>query len=85
MLCKISRKPVNIVLFKRVKFEKRATQKRWYILAGRGGDGLDGIWYWLTLSPEIYRKKHRSLVLTIFNEGAYLTFKSIFHKALNLF
>ena len=23
-------------------------------------------------------------VLTIFNEGAYLTFKSIFHKALNL-
>ena len=24
------------------------------------------------------------LVLTIFNEGAYLTFKSIFHKALNL-
>ena len=23
--------------------------------------------------------------LTIFNEGAYLTFKSIFHKALNLF
>jgi len=26
-----------------------------------------------------------TLVLTIFNEGAYLTFKSIFHKALNLF
>ena len=26
-----------------------------------------------------------SLVLTIFNEGAYLTFKSIFHKALNYF
>ena len=26
-----------------------------------------------------------SLVLTIFNEVAYLTFKSIFHKALNLF
>ena len=25
------------------------------------------------------------LFLTIFNEGAYLTFKSIFHKALNLF
>ena len=25
------------------------------------------------------------LVLTIFNEGAYLTFKSIFDKALNLF
>ena len=25
------------------------------------------------------------LVLKIFNEGAYLTFKSIFHKALNLF
>jgi len=25
------------------------------------------------------------LVLTIFNEGAYLTFKSIFHNALNLF
>ena len=25
------------------------------------------------------------LVLTIFNEGAYLTFKSIFHKAVNLF
>jgi len=25
------------------------------------------------------------LVLTIFNEGAYLKFKSIFHKALNLF
>jgi len=25
------------------------------------------------------------LVLTIFNEGAYLTFKLIFHKALNLF
>jgi len=25
------------------------------------------------------------LVWTIFNEGAYLTFKSIFHKALNLF
>jgi len=24
------------------------------------------------------------LVLTIFNEGAYLTFKSIFHKALKL-
>jgi len=24
-------------------------------------------------------------VLMIFNEGAYLTFKSIFHKALNLF
>ena len=24
------------------------------------------------------------LVLTIFNEGAYLTFKSIFHMALNL-
>ena len=24
------------------------------------------------------------LVLTIFNERAYLTFKSIFHKALNL-
>jgi len=23
--------------------------------------------------------------LTLFNEGAYLTFKSIFHKALNLF
>ena len=23
--------------------------------------------------------------LTIFNEGAYLTFKSIFHKDLNLF
>jgi len=26
-----------------------------------------------------------SLVLTIFSEKAYLTFKSIFHKALNLF
>ena len=25
------------------------------------------------------------LVLTIFNEEAYLTFKSIFHKALNYF
>ena len=25
------------------------------------------------------------LVLPIFNEGAYLTFKSVFHKALNLF
>ena len=25
------------------------------------------------------------LVLTIFKEGAYLTFKSIFHKVLNLF
>jgi len=25
------------------------------------------------------------LVLTIFNEGAYFTFKSIFHKVLNLF
>jgi len=25
------------------------------------------------------------LVLTIFNHGAYLTLKSIFHKALNLF
>ena len=25
------------------------------------------------------------LVLTIFNEGTYLTFKSIFHKALDLF
>ena len=25
------------------------------------------------------------LVLTIFNKGAYLMFKSIFHKALNLF
>ena len=25
------------------------------------------------------------LVLMIFNEGAYLTFKSIFHNALNLF
>jgi len=25
------------------------------------------------------------LVFTIFNEGAYLTFKSISHKALNLF
>jgi len=25
------------------------------------------------------------LVSTIFNEGAYLTFKPIFHKALNLF
>ena len=25
------------------------------------------------------------LVLTIFNEGAYLTFKSIFHKTPNLF
>jgi len=25
------------------------------------------------------------LVLTIFNEGAYFTFKSILHKALNLF
>ena len=25
------------------------------------------------------------LVLTIFSEGAYLTFKSSFHKALNLF
>ena len=25
------------------------------------------------------------LVLTIFNEGAYLTFKSILHKALKLF
>ena len=25
------------------------------------------------------------LVMTILNEGAYLTFKSIFHKALNLF
>ena len=25
------------------------------------------------------------LVLTIFNQGAYLSFKSIFHKALNLF
>jgi len=24
-------------------------------------------------------------VLTTFNEGAYLTFKSIFHKAFNLF
>ena len=24
-------------------------------------------------------------VLTIFNEGAYLTFKSVFHKALNLY
>jgi len=24
-------------------------------------------------------------VLTIFNEGAYLTFKSIFHRAFNLF
>jgi len=28
---------------------------------------------------------HRFLVLTIFNEGAYLTFQSNFHKALNLF
>ena len=27
----------------------------------------------------------RFLVLTIFNEGAYSAFKSIFHKALNLF
>ena len=26
-----------------------------------------------------------SICLTIFNEGTYLTFKSIFHKALNLF
>ena len=26
-----------------------------------------------------------SIFLTIFNEGTYLTFKSIFHKALNLF
>ena len=26
-----------------------------------------------------------NLVLKIFNEGAYLTFKSIYHKALNLF
>jgi len=25
------------------------------------------------------------LVLIIFNDGAYLTFKSIFHKALDLF
>ena len=25
------------------------------------------------------------LVLTIYNEGAYLTFKSIFQKAINLF
>jgi len=25
------------------------------------------------------------LVLTIFNQGAYLTLKSIFHKALNIF
>ena len=25
------------------------------------------------------------VVLTIFNEGAYLTFNSIFHKALTLF
>ena len=28
---------------------------------------------------------HLVLILTIFNEGAYMTFKSIFHKALNLF
>ena len=28
---------------------------------------------------------HAGLVCTIFNEGAYLTIKSIFHKALNSF
>ena len=30
-------------------------------------------------------KEFLILVLTIFNKGAYLTFKSIFHKVLNLF
>ena len=29
--------------------------------------------------------KRDYLVLTIFNKGAYLTFRSVFHKALNLF
>ena len=29
--------------------------------------------------------RYFGLVLMIFNEGAYLTLKSIFHKALNLF
>jgi len=28
---------------------------------------------------------NESLVWALFTEGAYLTFKSIFHKALNLF
>ena len=30
-------------------------------------------------------KSQNSLVLTIFNEEVYLTFKSIFHKSFNLF
>ena len=34
---------------------------------------------------ETLSRKILFLVWTIFNEGAYLTFKSIFHKALNLF
>jgi len=31
------------------------------------------------------KQKLTVLVLTILNEGAYLTFKAIFHKAFNLF
>jgi len=35
--------------------------------------------------PVLLAVKHYIWYLTIFNAGAYLTFKSIFHKALNLF
>jgi len=45
--------------------------------------------FYFVVHSACYRTKGRCtlpiFVLTIFNEGAYLTFKSIFHRTLNLF
>jgi len=41
-------------------------------------------WY-IWLLSNVYSIQLVLFILTIFDDGAYLTFKSIFHKALNLF
>ena len=43
---------------------------------------IDIVWTWLR---GVNNLSYREFGLTTFNEGTYLTFKSIFHKALNLF
>ena len=40
--------------------------------------------YLILVKLHVHIHYNSVLFLTIFNEGAYLTFKSIFHKALNL-
>ena len=48
--------------------------------------GLSPFMHLLRLyTKTVYRCLYLYLFFTIFNEGAYLTFKSIFHKALSLF